>query len=96
MKILLKIVAVPFVPALAILSLAMKFFAWLSVRIFTLISFIIGIGGVALLFKGDIAAGVGVIVIAVLVSPFGIPAIAEALAGLIDDANYSLKGFITG
>jgi len=96
MKILLKIVAVPFVPALAILSMAMKFFAWLSVRIFTLVSFIIGIGGVGLLIKGDVSAGVGVIVIAVLVSPFGIPAIAEALAGLIDDANYSLKGFIAG
>ena len=57
---------------------------------------IIGIGGVGLLIKGDVSAGVGVIVIAVLVSPFGIPAIAEALAGLIDDANYSLKGFIAG
>ena len=95
MKILLKILAVPFVPALAILSLAMKFFAWLSVRIFTLIALIIAIGGVGLLVKGDTGAGVGVLVMAFLVSPFGIPLIAEAIAGLIDGINDSLKGFIT-
>lgn len=94
MKILLKILAVPFVVTFAILSVVMKFFAWLSGRIFTLISLVIGIGGVALLIKGDITAGIGVLVIAFLVSPFGIPAIAEAIAGLLDDINYSLKGFI--
>ena len=95
MKILLKILAVPFVPALAILSLAMKFFSWLSVRIFTLIALIIAIGGVGLLIKGDTGAGGGVLVIAFLVSPFGVPAIAEAIAGLLDSVNDSLKYFIT-
>ena len=94
MKIIFKILAIPFVVAFTLLGALMKFFAWLSVRFFTVISLLLGIGGAVLLFKGDTYSGVGVIVIAFLVSPFGIPAIAELIAGVIDSLNDSLKGFI--
>jgi len=95
MKIILKILAVPFVVAFSILGAVMKFFAWLSGRLLAVVSLLLGIGGVALLFKGDISAGVGVLILAFAVSPFGVPAIAEAIAALIDGVNDSLKYFIT-
>jgi len=96
MKIILKILAVPFIILFSVLGAVMKLFAWLSSgRIFAAVSFFVGIGGTALLFKGDIAAGIAVLIIALLVSPFGLPAIAEGIAGLLDGANDSLKHFIT-
>ena len=95
MKIILKILAIPFVVAFTILCAVMKLFAWLSGRFFAVISLFLGIGGAVLLFKGDISAGIAVLIISLAVSPFGLPAIAEALAGLFDGASYSLKRFIT-
>jgi len=67
----------------------------LSEWIFIIISSILGIGGAILLFTGDISGGIGVLVIAFLISPFGLPAVAEWIANLLDSLNYSLKCFIT-
>ena len=94
MKIIFKILAIPFIIAFTLLGALMKFFAWLSVRFFAFISLLFGVGGAVLLFNGDIGAGIGTLIIAFLVSPFGIPAIAEVIAGAIDSLNGSLKGFM--
>lgn len=94
MKFILKILAVPFVVAFTVLGVVMKFLAWLSERLLAVIALLLGIGGVALLFKGDISAGISVLILAFLSSPFGLPAIAAGIAELIDSANDSLKHFI--
>lgn len=39
--------------------------------------------------------GVAFLVLAFLLSPYGLPAIAEFLIGLLDELNYSLRRFIT-
>lgn len=96
MKITLKILAIPFIVVFSILGAAMKFFGWLSSRIFAIAAFILGIGGAGVLFSGDTSGGIALLVMAFLVSPFGIPAIAEGFAGLLDGLNDSLKGFIAG
>lgn len=94
MKFILKIAVIPFVVAFSILSAVMKFFAWLSGRIFAVISLLLGIGGGVLLFNSDISAGIALLIIAFCVSPFGLPAIADGLVRLLDSANDSLKYFI--
>lgn len=93
MNIILKIVAIPFVIALSILGALFEFFFQLSDRIFMILSSFLGIGGVIMLLFKD-KAGIGVLVIAFLVSPFGIPALAGLLAGLLDAINDSLKRYI--
>ena len=96
LKLPLKIIAIVFIPALFLLSLILIFFGWLSERVFAIISLLFGIGGVIMLFEGKTYAGIGVIVIALLISPFGIPAFAVWLADVLDDFKYSLKCFIAG
>ena len=95
-KLPFKIIALPFVPAFFLLSLAMKFFAWLSGRIFAVLSLLLGAGGIACLFTGDISGGVWLLVFAFLISPLGIPLFAEAVGDMLDGLNGSIIGFIAG
>jgi len=93
-KLIFKIIAIPFVVGLTILGAVIQFFFMLSEWIFVIVSSILGIGGAILLFTGDTYGGIGVLVIAFLISPFGLPAIAGWIADLLDSLNYSLKCFI--
>jgi len=93
-KLIFKIIAIPFVVGLTIIGAVIQFFFMLSEWIFVIVSSILGIGGAILLFTGDTYGGIGVLVIAFLISPFGLPAIAEWIANLLDSLNYSLKCFI--
>jgi len=96
LKIPFKIIAIPFVVAFFILGVAMKFLGWLSGRVLALASLLFGVGGIILLCQGATYSGVGVLVIAFLISPFGIPAIAAGLAKMFSGFNRSLTGFIAG
>lgn len=96
MKLIAKIIAVPFVVALTIITAFMNFLLFLSGWIFGLASFILGIGGAGVLFSGDTFGGIVLLIMAFAVSPFGLPAIAEWAADKLGDLNYSLKGFIAG
>ena len=96
MKIILKIFAIPFVVVFTVLGFALTFLGWLSGRLLAFISLLFGAGGVIMLFEGKTYAGVGVLVIAFLISPFGLPALAEAIANIFHRLNGSLIGFIAG
>ena len=96
LKLPLKIIAIPFIPVLFLLSLILLFFGWASESIFAFVSLLFGVGGVIILCQGRAYAGIGILVIAFLISPFGIPAIAVWLADVLDDFEDSLKCFIAG
>ena len=91
MRIILKLLAAPFVLALtllvAVLNFAFSFASW----VFCALSFLC----LFALFTGD-RWGIQGLVIAFAVSPFGLPAVAEWLIDKLDSLNYSLKSFITG
>ena len=93
-KLPFKILAIPFVVAFFIMGAVMRFLGWLSGRILVLVSLLFGVGGVILLCQGNTYSGIGIIVIAFLISPFGVPAIAEGLAKMFSGFNRSLAGFI--
>lgn len=95
MRIILKILAAPFVLVLTLLVAVLSFLQYISGWIFYLAAIILGVAGAGLLFTGNISGGIGVLVIAFLVSPFGLPAVAGWITDLLDELNYSLKGFIT-
>jgi len=95
MRIILKIIAAPFVVVLTILWAIMVFlFCWAE----TILKFLSGIAGliaIIMLIAGQTQGGIVFGVIAFLISPIGIPAIAKWLIDKIDDLNATLKGFIT-
>ena len=95
-KLPFKIVALAFVPTLFLLSVAMKFFGWIASGIFAFLSLLFAVGGAVILFQGNAYGGIGIIVIAFLISPFGIPLFAEAIGEMFDGLNGSIIGFIAG
>ncbi len=58
------------------------------------VSGIVFILSVALLVTGQTAGGIAWLAVAFLVSPFGLPAFAEWIVGLLDRARYMLRSFI--
>ncbi|MBO5145062.1 MAG: hypothetical protein J6C19_05950 [Lachnospiraceae bacterium] len=96
MRILLKLIAAPFVLALTLMVAVLNFSISLASWMLGILSLIAAVCGVFDLFRGDTAQGLYCLVVAFVVSPFGLPAVAEWLIDRLDDLNYSLKSFITG
>jgi len=96
LKIPFKILALPFVPVLFIVGVALAFFGYLSGRLLAVVTLILGIGGFIFLFQGSIFNGVAMLVMAFLVSPLGLPALAEGIANIIHTLNGSVIAFIAG
>ena len=67
-KLPFKILALPFALAFFLVSLAMRFLAWVSGRVLALASLLFAVGGAILLFQGEAYSGVGLLVMGFLVS----------------------------
>jgi len=74
----------------------MQFLFHISGWVFGLVSGLLGIIGVVTLFTGTIFNGVALLVIAFLVSPYGIPMLAVHLTVGLQSINYALRDFIMG
>ena len=96
MRIILKIIAAPFVLALSLAVGVLSFVFSLASWAFSILSLICAVTALFAWFVGgDAFWGVRGLIIAFCVSPFGLPAVAEWLIGKLDGLNYSLKCFIT-
>lgn len=95
MRLILKLIAVPFVVCLTILVAVLLFLFSLSSFFLTAASVIVGLLGVGLFFLGYPVGAVAYLVIAFLLSPFGLQAAADFVIGRLDDLNLSLRQFIT-
>lgn len=96
MKILLKIVAIPFIIVLSIIVAFLYFIFCISEWICTVAAVIITGAGIVMLATGySVFSSVGLIVIGFLVSPFGLRAVNEWFIDKLADLNYSLKDFVT-
>ena len=94
MKLILKIIAMPFALALTITTAFFKFLLSVSAIFFGIASLLVFIGSVILFITGEPTGGIAFLVVAFLVSPFGLLAIAGRLVGLMDSAGGALRGFI--
>ena len=95
MRFLLKLILIPLVIALTLVNALIEFVLFLSGKVLALLSFLFGIGGVyALCSGGSKWNGIVALVMAFVVSPFGVPAIVGFLAGLLDGLNDCIKEFI--
>ena len=97
MRIIFKVFAIPFMIALTILVPVLTFLFCISQQILNFISGLFILAGIALaIFARDWLGGGISLGIAFLVSPVGLPAIADWLIEKLASANYALRDFITG
>ena len=95
MRLILKLIAAPFVVLLTVLVAVLLFLFSLSSFFLTAASVIVGLLGVGLFLLGYPVGAVAYLVIAFLLSPLGLQAAADFIIGKMDDLNLSLRQFIT-
>jgi len=97
-KLIFKIIALPFIVALTIGVPFMTFLFCFSEAVCSVVSIIIGGGGILLWATGTGTAfqGIVLIVMGFLLSPLGLHRAMDWLLDKLDDLNYSLKSFVTG
>lgn len=94
MKLLLKLLAVPVALALTLATAICSFVLSASGIVFGIASNIGFLLSVALLVTGQTTGGIAFMVIAFLISPFGLTALGGALVRALDGAGGMLKAFI--
>ena len=96
MRLIFKIVALPFLLVLSLLAAVLMFLYDVAGWFLSLASGILAVIAVGLfVLQHQPVGGVAFLVLAFLLSPYGLPAVAEFLIGLLDELNYSLRRFIT-
>lgn len=96
MRLILKILVAPIIVVLTL-------FVWICSGLLYCSSFILGLAGTVLsilgalvLLTGAVTNGIIVLVMAFLVSPFGIPMVAAWLLGKIQDLRYAIQDKVYG
>ena len=94
--IVLKILAAPFVVVLTILAAVVSFLFCAAGAVCVVGCVVLTLLAVVLFIGGQTLGGVVFLALAFLVSPYGIPAIADWLVEWRYSLNYALRDFITG
>ncbi|NCB50267.1 MAG: hypothetical protein EOM54_00095 [Clostridia bacterium] len=96
MRIILKILAAPFVVVLTIFVAVITFLFCVAGAVCGVASIIVTLLAIVAFIAGQTTGGIACFVIAFLVSPFGILAIADWLIEKLHNLNFALRDFITG
>ena len=92
MRLILKVLLFPVVMVLTIFVAICRFLCTFSAVLLSIIAFIIfALALATMLFLHDMSNGLKVLVMAWLISPFGIPLFASWLVEKVDDLNGTLK-----
>ena len=95
MRLILKLIAAPLILFLTVLVAVLLFLFSLSSFLLTAASVIMALLGVGLFFISSPAGGVIYLVIAFLLSPYCLQAVAGVVITVLDSLNLSLRQFIT-
>lgn len=96
MRLIFKLLAFPFVLVTGLLYLVCKFLVIASGTVLGILSGIVFLASLVLFFTAGVWAGLAWLVIAFLISPYGLPMAAAWLVGMIGGANHALKDFVFG
>ena len=96
MRILMKLLAAPIILVLMLFVWICSALLYCSAFIFGLASTVIGLLGFAVLVTYSVKNGVILLVIALLVSPVGLPMAAAWFLGKIQDLRYAIQDRIYG
>ena len=94
--IVLKILAAPVMVALSLLAAMVTFLFCVASAVCELGCIVLTLLSLILFIGGQTVGGIVFLVLAFLVSPFGVPAIAEWLVDKLHSAKFALRDFITG
>lgn len=94
--IVLKILAAPVMVALSLLAAMVTFLFCVASAVCELGCIVLTLLSLILFISGQTVGGIVFLVLAFLVSPFGVPAIAEWLVDKLHSAKFALRDFITG
>ena len=89
-------IGLPFVVVLTVLAAVVSFLFCMATAVFVVACVVLTLLAVALFISGQTLGGIVFLVLAFLISPYGIPAIAEWLVDKLHNLNFALRGFITG
>ena len=96
MRLIFKIFALPFLLVLSLLVAVLMFLFDVTGWFLSLASGVLAVIAVGLfVLQHHPVGGVAFLVLAFLLSPYGLPAIAEFIISVLDGLNYSLRRFIT-
>ena len=96
MRLIFKLLAFPFVLVTGLLYLVCKFLVIASGAVLGILSGIVFLASLVLFFTAGMWAGLAWLVIAFLISPYGLPMAAAWLVGMIGGANHALGDFVFG
>ena len=96
MRLIFKLLAFPFVLVTGLLYLVCKFLVIASGAVLGILSGIVFLASLVLFFTAVMWAGLAWLVIAFLISPYGLPMAAAWLVGMIGGANHALRDFVFG
>ena len=92
MRIFLKILAAPFVLLLSLVLSVLTLLHTLTTGALSILTLIAAACGLfAFTIGGDPASGIRVLIVAALISPFGLPALSEWLILKLGDLKYTLR-----
>lgn len=91
MRILVKILLFPIVLVLTLLVAFCRFFCLFSGMVLGIVAFLLFLLGIVVLFAGRVDGFIGFLVLAWLVSPYGLPLAASWLTERVADFNHMLK-----
>jgi len=95
MRLFFKILSLPFILITWILYGVCKLIVLASGMILGILSGLTLVAAVVLFFKTGVIPGVALLVIAFLISPYGIPKLAAWLTGKLGGLSYALRDFVT-
>ena len=91
MRLIIKILLFPIVLALTLLVAFCRFFCLFSGMVLGIVAFLLFLLGIVVLFAGRVDGFIGFLVLAWLVSPYGLPLAASWLTERVADFNHMLK-----
>ena len=94
MRIIIKILLFPIVLALTLLVAFCRFFCLFSGMVLGIVAFLLFLLGIVVLFAGRVDGFIGFLVLAWLVSPYGLPLAASWLTERVADFNHMLKSIL--
>jgi len=96
MRFILKIFVLPFMLLLGILYVFCKFLVVAGGALLGILSGVVFLAALGILFTSGIWGGLAWMLVAFLISPYGLPMLAAWLVGKIGGAGYALREFVMG
>ena len=91
MKLLLRIILFPIILILSLLIVFSKFIVTIGGTILGLFSFLVILWALAYIIQGEVKLGIEALIIAFLISPYGLPKIAMWMVAYLEYGKEKLK-----